>query len=79
MEVSEPPRGDVNRALEEANLSSLADTLSPCQDYQTVSTVIVVKGVIFFTIIVTAILGNALVIASVHRHRRLRGVVYFIF
>ncbi|XP_066582360.1 octopamine receptor beta-1R-like isoform X1 [Prorops nasuta] len=35
-------------------------------------TVIVLKGVIMVGIIVTALLGNALVIASVRRHRKLR-------
>ena len=36
--------------------------------------VVVVKGIIMGSIITAAILGNALVIASVHRHRRLRVV-----
>ncbi|XP_071872077.1 octopamine receptor beta-1R isoform X2 [Bombus fervidus] len=36
--------------------------------------VVVVKGIIMGSIITTAVLGNALVIASVRRHRRLRVV-----
>lgn len=36
--------------------------------------VVVIKGIIMGSIITTAVLGNALVIASVRRHRRLRVV-----
>ncbi|XP_012281334.1 octopamine receptor beta-3R [Orussus abietinus] len=36
--------------------------------------VVILKGVVMGTIITTAVLGNALVIASVRRHRRLRVV-----
>lgn len=41
--------------------------------------ILVIKGFIFGTIIVSAILGNALVIISVHRHRKLRVITnYFV-
>ena len=36
--------------------------------------VVVIKGIVMGSIITTAVLGNALVIASVRRHRRLRVV-----
>ncbi|NP_001280505.1 octopamine receptor beta-3R-like [Tribolium castaneum] len=38
---------------------------------------LIVKGFIFGTIIVSAVLGNALVIISVHRHRKLRVITNY--
>ena len=35
-------------------------------------TIVIIKGIIFGSIIVAAVLGNALVIISVHRNRKLR-------
>ncbi|KAK5645172.1 hypothetical protein RI129_006472 [Pyrocoelia pectoralis] len=39
--------------------------------------IIIVKGFIFVTIILSAVLGNALVIISVHRHRKLRVITNY--
>ncbi|KAJ8929399.1 hypothetical protein NQ314_017918 [Rhamnusium bicolor] len=38
---------------------------------------LIVKGFIFATIIISAVLGNALVIISVHRHRKLRVITNY--
>lgn len=43
----------------------------------TVPFILIVKGFIFGTIIVSAVLGNALVIISVHRHRKLRVITNY--
>lgn len=39
--------------------------------------ILIVKGFVFGTIIISAILGNALVIISVHRHRKLRVITNY--
>lgn len=39
--------------------------------------ILLIKGFIFFTIILSAVLGNALVIISVHRHRKLRVITNY--
>ncbi|XP_031351355.1 octopamine receptor beta-3R-like isoform X2 [Photinus pyralis] len=39
--------------------------------------ILIVKGFIFVTIILSAVLGNALVIISVHRHRKLRVITNY--
>ncbi|KAK1130731.1 hypothetical protein K0M31_018844 [Melipona bicolor] len=86
MEVSEPPDEDVDRSigrlsttsgierLSESFNSSVRDTLNASADaYQSANVVwIAVKGVVIISIIVTALVGNVLVIASVRRHRKLR-------
>lgn len=38
---------------------------------------LIIKGFIFSTIIISAVLGNALVIISVHRHRKLRVITNY--
>ncbi|XP_071569010.1 octopamine receptor beta-1R-like [Temnothorax nylanderi] len=75
MEVSEPPDEEVYPIL---NLSSSLESvplypnnLSVIVESRNI-TLIALKGVIMISIIVTALLGNALVIASVQRHRKLR-------
>lgn len=77
MEVSEPPDEEVYRPISKFNLtSSLEDVLFFQNNPSTVESrsviPIAIKGVIMISIIVTALLGNALVIASVRRHRKLR-------
>ncbi|XP_061933466.1 octopamine receptor beta-3R-like isoform X1 [Apis cerana] len=84
MEVSEPSDEDVDRSigrltttsgLERLSLnSSVHDALSVSGDiYQPINVVWTgIKGVVIIGIIVTALVGNALVIASVRRHRKLR-------
>ncbi|XP_011263636.1 octopamine receptor beta-3R isoform X2 [Camponotus floridanus] len=78
MEVSEPPE-EVNHSSIRTNLSSSLEDVSHFQDnppdiIAESSNVILIafKGIIMIGIIITALLGNALVIASVRRHRRLR-------
>lgn len=39
--------------------------------------VLILKGFVFSTIIISAVLGNALVIISVHRHRKLRVITNY--
>ncbi|XP_063921752.1 octopamine receptor beta-3R-like [Zophobas morio] len=51
-------------------------TLSP-QPHWTELLLLILKGFIFGTIIVSAVLGNALVIISVHRHRKLRVITNY--
>ncbi|XP_024879236.1 octopamine receptor beta-3R-like isoform X2 [Temnothorax curvispinosus] len=75
MEVSEPPDEEVYPIL---NLSSSLEgvplypnNLSVIVESRNII-LIALKGVIMISIIVTALLGNALVIASVRRHRKLR-------
>lgn len=79
MEVSEPPDEEVYRSIKINLSSSFKDILfsEHNSNNNTIAesrnvTVIVLKGVIMISIIVTALLGNALVIASVRRHRKLR-------
>ncbi|XP_071644880.1 octopamine receptor beta-1R isoform X2 [Temnothorax longispinosus] len=75
MEVSEPPDEEVYPIL---NLSTsfegvplYPNNLSVIVESRNI-TLIALKGIIMISIIVTALLGNALVIASVRRHRKLR-------
>ena len=86
MEVSEPPDEDVDRSigrlsttsgierLSESLNSSVRDTLNASADAYQPANVIwtAIKGVVIIGIIVTALIGNVLVIASVRRHRKLR-------
>lgn len=63
------------RGTESAILHELHSTLAPpaAPDADTLHTlVLIIKGLIFTVIILGALLGNALVIISVHRHRKLR-------
>ncbi|XP_018362242.1 PREDICTED: octopamine receptor beta-3R-like [Trachymyrmex cornetzi] len=78
MEVSEPPDEEVYRRILKINFSSslegvplFRNNLSIIDESRNI-TLIALKGVIMISIIVTALLGNALVIASVRRHRKLR-------
>lgn len=77
MEVSELPDKEVNDptfninfSLALKNFSDLHGTLNVTESKNVTLTVI--KGFIMISIIVTALIGNALVIASVRRHRKLR-------
>ncbi|XP_076396861.1 octopamine receptor beta-3R isoform X3 [Megachile rotundata] len=86
MEVSEPSAEDVNRSigristtigidrLSESLNSTVQSTFEVVTVSQEPSRVIwtVIKGMVMISIIVTALVGNALVIASVRRHRKLR-------
>ncbi|KAF3424335.1 hypothetical protein E2986_12241 [Frieseomelitta varia] len=86
MEVSEPPDEDVDRSIDslsttsgierlsESLNSSVRDTFNASADAYQPATIIwtAVKGVVIISIIVTALVGNVLVIASVRRHRKLR-------
>ncbi|XP_043789158.1 octopamine receptor beta-3R-like isoform X1 [Apis laboriosa] len=87
MEVSEPSDEDVDRSigrlttttsgidrLSQSLNSSAHDAFSVSGDiYQPINVVWTgIKGVVIIGIIVTALIGNALVIASVRRHRKLR-------
>ncbi|KAK9295887.1 hypothetical protein QLX08_009933 [Tetragonisca angustula] len=86
MEVSEPPDEDVDRSivslsttsgierLSESLNSTVRDTFNASADVYQPANVIwtAVKGVVIISIIVTALVGNVLVIASVRRHRKLR-------
>ncbi|RLU22817.1 hypothetical protein DMN91_005095 [Ooceraea biroi] len=78
MEVSEPPDEEVNRPILQINLSSNFEDLSndthDSLNNESPRSIILsaLKGIIMIGIIVTALLGNALVIASVRRHRKLR-------
>lgn len=54
-----------------------ATTLDNPNSDWTVLFVLVIKGFVFGTIIISAILGNALVIISVHRHRKLRVITNY--
>ncbi|XP_028179439.1 octopamine receptor beta-3R-like [Ostrinia furnacalis] len=63
------------RGTESAFLHELHSTLAPAAapDHPWTHTLaLVLKGLVFTTIILGAIFGNALVIISVHRHRKLR-------
>ncbi|KAG5331773.1 OCTB1 protein, partial [Acromyrmex charruanus] len=78
MEVSEPPDEEVYRRILKINFSSslegvplFRNNLSIIDESRNIA-LIALKGVIMISIIVTALLGNALVIASVRRHRKLR-------
>ncbi|XP_012535826.2 octopamine receptor beta-3R isoform X2 [Monomorium pharaonis] len=78
MEVSEPPDEEVYRSIFKINFSSSFENVPPVESNPSVVvesrnvSLIALKGVIMVSIIVTALLGNALVIASVRRHRKLR-------
>lgn len=78
MEVSEPPDEEVNNSIFRINFSSGLEDVSPLDNPEITAEsssdiiLIVFKGIIMIGIIVTALLGNALVIASVRRHRKLR-------
>lgn len=73
-------RGEVDvrgRGTEPALLHELHSTLPPAapETWHTIS--LIFKGLIFITIILGALLGNALVIISVHRHRKLRVITNY--
>ncbi|KAL6254544.1 hypothetical protein P5V15_014597 [Pogonomyrmex californicus] len=76
MEISEPPDEKIHRA--KSNLSSGFEDISHFPQNLTIITesrnvtLTSLKGIIMIGIIVTALLGNTLVIASVRRHRKLR-------
>ncbi|XP_076762091.1 octopamine receptor beta-1R isoform X1 [Xylocopa sonorina] len=82
MEVSEPPEEDVDRSIGRLDTTSgIGGHLRPQNSsvaasedlYQSQNvTLTAIKGVVIISIIVTALIGNALVIASVRRHRKLR-------
>lgn len=70
-------RGEVDRlgrGTEPASLHELHSTLAPAAApvlwHHTL--LLILKGLVFSTIILGALFGNALVIISVHRHRKLR-------
>ncbi|XP_018045033.1 PREDICTED: octopamine receptor beta-3R-like isoform X2 [Atta colombica] len=78
MEVSEPPDEEVYHRILKINFSSnlegvplFRNNLSIIDESRNI-TLIALKGAIMISIIITALLGNALVIASVRRHRKLR-------
>ncbi|XP_012215397.1 octopamine receptor beta-1R-like isoform X2 [Linepithema humile] len=75
MEVSELPNNEdpfnINLSSTLKNLSDLHGTLNIITESKNV-TLTVIKSFIMISIIVTALIGNALVIASVRRHRKLR-------
>lgn len=82
MEVDVPADEEVNQSAVKINLSSGIDELSDSEDIALENALVVnessnvaltaFKGVVMIGIIVTALLGNTLVIASVRRHRKLR-------
>jgi len=77
MEVSELPDKEVNDPTFNINLSSTFKNLSDLHGTPSITesknvTLIIIKGFIMISIIITALIGNALVIASVRRHRKLR-------
>lgn len=65
------------RGTEPALLHELHSTLPPAapETWHTIS--LILKGLVFITIILGALLGNALVIISVHRHRKLRVITNY--
>ncbi|XP_029165182.1 octopamine receptor beta-3R-like isoform X3 [Nylanderia fulva] len=72
MEVSEPPDKEVNHPIL-INFSSSVEDVSQAETGESSNVILIAfKGLIMISIIVTALLGNALVIASVRRHRKLR-------
>jgi len=77
MEVSDPSDEEVYRPILK-NFSSSFEGVPPLRNNLSIIseskniTLIALKGVIMISIIITALLGNALVIASVRRHRKLR-------
>lgn len=58
------------------NRTNITNVENPHPDW-TDLVILIVKGFIFGTIIISAILGNALVIISVHRHRKLRVITNY--
>ncbi|VVC88433.1 unnamed protein product [Leptidea sinapis] len=72
-------RGEVDsrgRGTEPA-LTELHSTLPPAAPEHWHTLIHVLKGLVFITIILGALLGNALVIISVHRHRKLRVITNY--
>ncbi|EDV92681.1 GH18897 [Drosophila grimshawi] len=62
-----------------ANISSLAETDEQFEDSWLDMSLLLLKGFIFSAIILAAVLGNALVIISVQRNRKLRVITnYFV-
>lgn len=80
-EVTESPDGDVNRFNESLNSSwaqGVPVTAYP-DNLHNLSSIVVLKGVIFVVIIITAILGNVLVCGgSFFLSLRLRARVFYI-
>ncbi|XP_020284454.1 octopamine receptor beta-3R-like isoform X2 [Pseudomyrmex gracilis] len=75
MEVNESTYERINRPILKINFSSSLEDLPERQhSFVESKTVVltVLKGLVMIGIIVTALIGNALVIASVRRHRKLR-------
>lgn len=58
------------------NFTNVTSIEQPHPDW-TELLILIVKGFIFVTIILSALLGNALVIISVHRHRKLRVITNY--
>lgn len=52
--------------------SSVTETLDDDKKHVFEVTILCIKGLIFVSIIIGAVLGNALVIISVHKNRKLR-------
>lgn len=82
MEANEPPNEETNHPILQINLQSsiLEDLSNDAHDSLNIESInesrnvvlCALKGIIMIGIIVTALLGNALVIASIRRHRKLR-------
>lgn len=61
-----------DNSTQSINSSSIAEKVNDDKPSWVDFTILCIKGVIFGTIIIGAVLGNALVIISVQRNRKLR-------
>lgn len=68
--------GSLNNATNLQNRTNITNIENPNPDW-TDLIILIVKGFVFGTIILSAVLGNALVIISVHRHRKLRVITNY--
>lgn len=67
-----PLLSDNSTQLNQHNSSSIVEKVNDDKQTWVDFTILCIKGVIFGTIIIGAVLGNALVIISVQRNRKLR-------